>query len=426
MIERRLAKYLLSHGSERQWSIAGIDRSDFTLAVVIPACAESTYLPATLSSLATNPKELTTETLICVVVNQRKDADDALKQDNRNTLEWLKTRPFPNLHIGIVDATSEESEFESKDGVGLARKIGFDLCLSELAWERKPILISLDADTLVDKDYLATIRSHFQKSNFSGAVIPYRHQASADHETEQAIRLYELYLRSYLYGLTQSGSPYAYHTIGSAFCCLAEGYLKAGGMNRRLAAEDFYFLQKLAKTSGIELVNGTVVAPAARFSSRVPFGTGPTLQRQVEEAIRCYQFVGVKGFSLLKQWLRIIADNIDSPADKIISLVNEQSEELIAFLTELNFVSIWHKLQNNHTTVQQRLAAFHVWFDALRTRQMLTRCAEGESDNPEQLVAELLQWGGGPEAINVNEQLRVLECLQGVPFHSKERKGSEI
>ncbi len=423
MLERRLAKYLLSHGIEKKWKIAGIDRSDFTLAVVIPVCAERDHLPATLASLAANPPELLAETLICIVVNQRKTASNSFKQDNRHTLGWLRGQPFPQLHLGIVDATSEGFEFESKDGVGLARKIGFDLCLSKVAWEQKPILISLDGDTLVDKHYLATIRSHFQTSKVSGAVLPFRHQSGSNTQMERAIRLYELYLRSYLYGLTQAGSPYAYHTIGSAFCCLADGYIKAGGMNRRLAAEDFYFLQKLAKTSGIELINGTVVAPAARFSSRVPFGTGPTLQRQVKEAIQCYQFVGVKGFSLLKQWLRIIADNIDFPAEKIISLGNELSAELVAFLTELNFATVWHKLQNNHATAQQRLAAFHVWFDALRTRQMLTRCAEGESDNPEQLVAELLQWGGGQKAISVNEQLQVLERLQGIPTRSKEQVG---
>ena len=35
--------------------------------------------------------------------------------------------------------------------------------------------------------------------------------------------------------------------------CTAKSYVATGGMNRRMAGEDFYFLQKLAKTDGVDL-----------------------------------------------------------------------------------------------------------------------------------------------------------------------------
>jgi hypothetical protein len=38
---------------------------------------------------------------------------------------------------------------------------------------------------------------------------------------------------------------YAYHTVGSAMAVKAYQYVKVGGMNRRQAGEDFYFIQKL-------------------------------------------------------------------------------------------------------------------------------------------------------------------------------------
>ena len=43
------------------------------------------------------------------------------------------------------------------------------------------------------------------------------------------------------------GYPDSIYTIGSAFAVRAEAYMKQGGMNRRQAGEDFYFLYKLTK-----------------------------------------------------------------------------------------------------------------------------------------------------------------------------------
>ena len=43
-----------------------------------------------------------------------------------------------------------------------------------------------------------------------------------------------------------AGYPWAMYTVGSAFAVTAEAYVKRGGMNRRQAGEDFYFLQNLA------------------------------------------------------------------------------------------------------------------------------------------------------------------------------------
>ncbi len=423
MTVRNLEKYLRTHSLEKPWSIEGIERRCFRMALVIPVLAELQALPLTLASLARNPSELLDDTLIVIVVNQCHNTATQHKKNNRATLDWLAGKPLPNLHIGVVNATAEGLEFTPKDGVGLARKIGFDLSLELLDWDAAPLLISLDADTLVDHNYLSAIQHHFKVSSQGGAVIPFYHQKGVDGVQENAIRSYELYLRSYLFGLAQAGSPYAYHTIGSAFCCLAQAYVGAGGMNRRLAAEDFYFLQRLAKTTGIECLSGTVVAPAARFSDRVPFGTGPTLKQHVENDERVYQFIGVEGFEVLQGWLAIISQSMNDDAEDLLLQAERLSSQLVTFLNELNFSVTWGKLQNNYAKSTQRLAAFHVWFDALRTRQLLSRFGRDDQRDAAAIVSELLAWGGQSGKLSEAGQLAVLEKMQGVASRPSPRGG---
>ena len=413
-LPRLLEKYQQTRAAGSHWSPQGMMRSDFAAVVVIPALAEKAGLPETLQTLAENPRQDLEQTLVIVIVNNRKSAPAIVQSENRDTLEWLRSKPFPGLNLAWIDAASTGYELPEGEGVGLARKIGFDAGLCLLDWSGDPLLISLDADTLVDRAYLPAIFRHFAQSAYGGCAIPFRHQPLADPHGEDAIRDYELYLRSYLFGLQAAGSPYAYHTIGSAFACRAAAYLAAGGMNRRLAAEDFYFLQQLAKCSGVELLQGTCVQPSPRFSERVPFGTGQVVRSRIEEQTRNYRFVAVQGFRLLQSWLMLVAAGWDRPAADIGRQAAKLSPELAAFLDSLNFPRVWQRLQDNHRTREQRVAAFHCWFDALRTRQLLTRGDVPVEQTPERLVAELLSWGGHPGADDKEAQLHLLERLQGV------------
>ncbi|NIQ10499.1 MAG: hypothetical protein GWO23_12970, partial [Gammaproteobacteria bacterium] len=80
-------------------------------------------------------------------------------------------------------------------------------------------MICLDADTLVEENYLQTIQSHFSQSNLGAVVLPYRHQQGQTPEQQAAIEHYEIFLRSYVYGLRLAGSPYAFNSVGSAMAC---------------------------------------------------------------------------------------------------------------------------------------------------------------------------------------------------------------
>ncbi len=411
---KQLKKYLRTRALPSPWQLTGNERKDFSAAVVIPALAEEDSLPRTLAALARNPAAELSRTLVLIVINNRPTATKTQQQENQRTLKCLQSYPLPELNLAWVDASSPGFELPEREGVGMARKVGFDLALACLDWTCRPLLISLDADTLVDANYLPAIFAHFDASPKGGATIPFRHQPGETVAQEAAIRRYELYLRSYLFGLQQAGSPYAYHSIGSAFACAAEAYLAAGGMNRRQAAEDFYFLQQLAKTTGVEMLAGTVVRPSARFSARVPFGTGNAVQGQVEEGREAFKFTSTAAFQLLQAWLCAVEQGWECSAEELQRHARQLSAILADFLEELNFRRNWQKLQANHCARTQRIAAFHAWFDGLRTRQLLARLDEDKVCERPKLLTELLEWGGYMAKRCEGEQLETLETLQGV------------
>lgn len=411
----QLQKYLKTRAAGAPWELAGAAGGGYGAAVVIPVLAESEELPRTLESLAGNPATELRRILVVVVVNNRKSASQKHKADNRKTLDRLRSSPFRPVDVAWVDASSPGFELPEKEGVGLARKIGFDLALERLAWRDDPLLVSLDADTVVDCDYLAAIFAHFETSSRGGAVIPFRHRNAADPEVEKAIRGYELYLRSYLFGLQRAGSPYAYHTIGSAFACRAAAYVAAGGMNRRHAGEDFYFLQQLAKVGGVDLLGGTIVRPSPRFSERVPFGTGRAVRARVVDERCLYSFVCADAFRLLKSWLELVGRDADCSAERLLESSRQLSAELASFLEEGGFEKVWSRFLRQHRAGEGRIKAFHDWFDALKTRQLLTRVDQGAVTTPARRVEALLAWGGYPGYRCETRQLALLERLQLPP-----------
>lgn len=369
-----LAKYLAKRAVAGPWRLEGDPSRMFHGAVVIPALAEEQALPHTLAALAANPAELLASFLVLVVVNNRVQSSSAQRDQNQCTLQGLRRGALcsKGLNLAWVDAASPGLELPENDGVGLARKIGFDLVLPRLDWSSGPLLVSLDADTLVDSHYLTAVREHFARSKQGAAVIPFVHQPGMTPGLERAITLYELYLRHYVLGLELAGSPYAYHSIGSAFACRAAAYVDAGGMNRRLGGEDFYFLQQLAKICGVEQLRGTLVRPSPRVSGRTPFGTGPAVAALQSGDKSQALFYPPQAFEVLGIWLQQVADHIREPRDDLLATAFALSAPLGDFLVRSGFARVWPRLLTQHGAAPQRLhRAFHHWFDGLRTRQLI-------------------------------------------------------
>ena len=406
-----LTKYLAGRAITAPWRLEGERGDGFAGCVVIPALGESERLFATLDCLATNPAHLVARFLVVVVVNHREDAPEAEKRDNAQTLARLKLLDTP-LRLAYVDASGDGLELPAKTGgVGLARRIGLDLALPRL--EKDGVMICLDADTLVEPGYLQAISSHFSKCSAGGAVIHFRHQTGATAAEERAITLYELFLRHYVLGLQQAGSPYAFHSVGSAMACTARAYLKMGGMNSRRAGEDFYFLQQLQRTAGIAQLTGTTVHPSARSSHRVPFGTGKSISRIIAEGEESQTFYRVDCFRILGEWLSLVDGGVALSAQELLAASSAIDPQLAAYLSQAGFEQVWERLAENSSGPDGLRSAFHGWFDALKTVRLIhhlsltyPRCLACQS------LPELLQVAGVTPPQGESAQLQLLRVMQ--------------
>lgn len=245
--------------------------------VVIP-CMDEPGLNETLESLG-NCCQPESKVIVLVVVNHSEKAADEVREQNRQTLqliENMKHRLPAWLRLESVLAADLP---EKHAGAGLARKLGMDWALAHFNHHqaRGGIIVSLDADTLVDPSYFTAIENFYrQNPEYAGAVHYFEHPLD-EGKAGEAMALYELYLRYHQHAVEYSGFPHAMYTLGSCFSVRAAAYVAQGGMNRRKAGEDFYFLQKLAAFGPVGFINTTTVRPSARCSDRVPFGTGPAL-----------------------------------------------------------------------------------------------------------------------------------------------------
>ena len=418
MIPARVRQYLDSRPLPRPWEIAGVEGNHYAGAVVIPALAENDCLFATLASLDRNPPDSLSRFLVVVVVNNRQDCPAADRENNGSTLTRLAAGDpsWKNLRLGWVDASSPGWELPAKGGgVGLSRKIGLDLALPRLRYDAAgPFLICLDADTLVRPDYLPALTRHFQAGGIAGAVIPFCHPPDGTAAGDQAIERYELFLRAYVLGLSRANSPYAFHSVGSAMACSAESYARIGGMNLRLAAEDFYFLQQLAKTGGISQVKGTVVRPSPRLSHRVPFGTGRSVSRLLAGEEKAVLFYRRECFQVLQGWLALVGQSWERSEGEIQAGAAAISSHLADYLEAIEFTAVWIKLKRNFRERARRIDGFHGWFDGLKTMKLIHFLSDGPwpRGNPERLVEDLLQWSGLPPETIPRRQLALLRRMQ--------------
>ncbi len=145
----------------------------------------------------------------------------------------------------------------------------------------------LDADCIVSENYLVEAEKAFENKNVEVAHVHFEHiyQNEPDETLREGIINYELHLRFYVQGLKLAGFPHAVHTVGSCMAVRASRYAKSGGMNRRKAGEDFYFLHKLVVNGGWQDIIHAAVYPSCRISDRVPFGTGRAQMEWLEEGI---------------------------------------------------------------------------------------------------------------------------------------------
>ncbi len=416
-------RYLDKRSVKGSWSLVGEDRGDFAGAVVIPSLAEGDSLFATLRSLATNPSQLIASFLVIIVVNHGEHASAADRlQNDIDLARLIDLAERSELCLAWIDAASSGCEIPVKQaGVGFARKLGMDHALRRLNWTEDPLLVCLDGDTLVEANYLQSIVDHFRQSAFGAAVIPFRHQQGDDVAQQAAIDRYELFLRSYVYGLRLAGSPYAFNTVGSAIACRASAYVRCGGMNCRKAAEDFYFLQKLAKTDGVALLSGTTVFPEPRVSERVPFGTGRSMGRLLDGDAQAVLFYPATAFRILADWLRVVEQGLFGDAEALLAQAEKISPVLADYLKQADWQTVWPRLQLTHQNAVRRLHAFHSWFDGFKTMRLIHMLCDAGlcRSRSEDTLTEYFAWDDRACPETLAEMLEELRHNDGVssPVH---------
>lgn len=417
LLPAAVQRYLDKSALKGEWRLAGEARCGFAGAVVIPSLAEGDRLFTTLQSLATNPPAWKARFLVVVVVNHGLQACAADRVQNHADLGRLTGLAADSgLCLAWVDAASPGREVPAKQaGVGFARKLGLDLALACLNWAEDPLLVCLDADTLVEEGYLQAIAEHFRQSALGAAVLPFQHQAAAGAVQQAAIDRYELFLRSYVYGLRLAGSPYAFNTVGSAMACRASAYVRCGGMNCRQAAEDFYFLQKLAKTDGVGLLSGTTVFPEPRVSERVPFGTGRSMTRLLDGDVEGVLFYPVAAFRVLEAWLWTVRQGLADDAAQLLMRAANISPVLADYLARAGWRTVWPRLQSTHQTPARLAPAFHGWFDGFRTMRLIhLLCDAGlRRGEPAEVLPGYFAWNGRPCPGAPAEMLTELRQLDG-------------
>ena len=230
--------------------------------LVIPAMNESSRLLDQLDALwAGGDGEL-----VILVINRPSTANldlrlpQALRTRYRalsgnGPLQWF----CPGGHNLLleVDRYSDGQCLSPRQGVGLARKIGCDIAC-RLIHEGKvasPWIFSSDADVSWPEHYFTAADPI---SGASALVYPFFHEGS-EGAAALAIQLYEFSLHYYVLGLARAGSSYAHHSLGSALAADYRHYAQVRGFPRRRAGEDFYLLNKLAKTGPIVSANLTGV-----------------------------------------------------------------------------------------------------------------------------------------------------------------------
>ena len=360
--------------------------------VVIPACAEYPGILETFDCL----RSLKKAPAIMCTVNHREDAAAEIKENNR-----LLIAAALQYGVCVLDCTQPGSELKKNEGVGSARRIGMDYALLTGA----QVIACMDADTLVCPQYGRYLHDFFVrctalqtegKKTLAGAVCAFTHQKAQNAPLQQAIDAYEFFIKEHSARLYAAGTPFYPYALGPSIVCSAQGYAEAGGMNRRVAGEDFYFLQALIKIhmqydAALKKTErpdrflfpelACTVYPQARLSDRTLFGTGQKLagllaggcdvQKKDKTAVRASLLYPDTVYEKLAGLIGLFRERIKHPQD-FPDVCAVSFPRVYDFLVRERFLHVWEKICAQNGKDSRRLeCAFHTWFDGLKILRLI-------------------------------------------------------
>ncbi len=361
-------------------------RKDTCLIICIPAFKEPEIL-TTLRSLAKGTPPTGAVELI-IVVNAPQNATTEILEINSNTVsqinDWIENEQPNFIHTFLI---REESILKKDAGAGMARKIGMDEAVQRWAMlNMDGPIICLDADCTVSKNYLVEAEKVFQAPATKVGHFQFEHEYEKEINPvlRQGIIQYELHLRCYIEGLRQAGYPNAIHTVGSCMAVRASSYAKSGGMNKRKAGEDFYFLHKLVPLGGFKNIPATVY-PSCRVSDRVPFGTGRAQMEWIgnkEEALTYSAAIYSEMNSFFK--------SIHHWYDHDVALENF-SDPIKHFLSEHKITERVNEIRKQSSSIEIFTKRFWQWMDGFMVLKLTHYMRDhGFPSKPSNEVSRLL------------------------------------
>jgi hypothetical protein len=392
---------------------------ELNLSVTIPVLNES-GLERCLDSLFQCTVGTDSHAEVLILINAPAGAPAEVLEQNRTSLEstrrWIEKHPHPSMDFYVW---LDHSFGKKEAGVGTARKILMDEAVRRFSALDRPdgIIACLDADARVQPNYLEALVEHFRGTRKSadaglsslppdGCSIRFAHPLSGDEyapEVYNSIAQYELHLRYYLQSLRSTGYPYAYHTVGSSLAVRADVYGMEGGMNRRQAGEDFYFIQKLAQRGNYSECDSTCIFPSPRPSDRVPFGTGLAVSRMVDgdEYLSTYH---PEPFRMLRKLFEQVDDfQVSQDTDEELSSLSQTlSAPLGEFLEAQEFAAALNEMRTHSASLPAFRKRFWRWFNMFRIMKFLHFARErGYPDVPVNEAASALLRQIDPEGTGI-------------------------
>ncbi len=344
------------------------NQRDIDIFIVIPVYNEPDFIKI-LNSIYNNVF-VDFKVEIIAVLNYPENSSKEIVKQTQATLNEVNTFvnniQNNNLFLSVIEAYNLPKKYA---GAGLARKIGMDSALYRFNLQQKSngIILSLDADTLTQVNYLQSIREYFiANPKIEAANINFAHQVQGKEfsaEIYKAITIYELYLRYYVQALRYVGFSYSFHTIGSAFAVKADVYAKHGGMVLNQSGEDFYFLQKIIPNGYFGEINTTTVFPSSRITDRVIFGTGVAVNQIINKYNFDYPTYTLKSFENLGQFFSQIPHlhKHDFEIEKL-----DIDASLTEFLQVNKIGQVLTEIRRNTKTENSFVKRFYRWFNSFK------------------------------------------------------------
>lgn len=331
------------------------------ISVAIPILAELDNLPELVKSLKS--QTFRDFSIYCCVnnpegwANSNDTSKQAMYKNNQACLEYLKHSNF-----NIIDRSSPGKGWQGKQhGVGWARRVTLEVISSHC--DDNELIVSLDADTAFGEKYFECLLDTFNLNpECSALAVPYYHPLSGNECNDRAMLRYEIYMRHYLIRLMESGNPFAYTALGSAMAFPLWAYKRVGGITPLQGGEDFYLMQKFAKTGTLMLWCDETVHPQGRPSLRVPFGTGPAIAKGIDSMDSTYPLYPHEAFRAVEEtyalFPKLYEEDIDTPMSDFLC-------------QQLKKDNLWQPLRKNFKTRELFVHACQERVDGLRILQYL-------------------------------------------------------